>query len=89
MRILTLFCPLFLLDTAADSMVIDVPIYVPMGFDAFALLAVWLLVLNGLVLLLVLLVLLLVLNGSNVEEEDKVEVLDEVVVKEFGWLPLM
>jgi len=66
-------------------MVIDVPIYVPMGFDAFALLAVWLLVLNGLVLL----VLLLVLNGSNVEEEDKVEVLDEVVVKEFGWLPLM
>ena len=85
MRILTLFCPLFLLDTAADSMVIDVLIYVPMGFDAFALLAVWLLVLNGLVLL----VLLLVLNGSNVEEEDKVEVLDEVVVKEFGWLPLM
>jgi hypothetical protein len=85
MRILTLFCPLFLLDTAADSMVIDVPIYVPMGFDAFALLAVWLLVLNGLVLL----VLLLVLNGSNVEEEDKVEVLEEVVVKEFGWLPLM
>ena len=84
MRILTLFCPLFLLDTAADSMVIDVPIYVPMGFDAFALLAVWLLVLNGLVLL----VLLLVLNGSNVEE-DKVEVLEEVVVKEFGWLPLM
>ena len=82
MRILTLFCPLFLLDTAADSMVIDVPIYVPMGFDAFALLAVWLLVLNGLVLLLV-------LNGSNVEEEDKVEVLEEVVVKEFGWLPLM
>ena len=81
MRILTLFCPLFLLDTAADSMVIDVPIYVPMGFDAFALLAVWLLVLNGLVLLLVL---LLVLNGSNVEEEDKVEVLEEVVVKEFG-----
>jgi hypothetical protein len=67
-------------------MVIDVlPIYVPMGFDAFALLAVWLLVLNGLVLL----VLLLVLNGSNVEEEDKVEVLEEVVVKEFGWLPLM
>ena len=86
MRILTLFCPLFLQDTAADSMVIDVPIYVPMGFDAFALLAVWLLVLNGLVLLLVL---LLVLNGSNVEEEDKVEVLEEVVVKEFGWLPLM
>ena len=85
MRILTLFCPLFLLDTAADSMVIDVPIYVPMGFDAFALLAVWLLVLNGLVLL----VLLLVLNGSNVEEEDKVEVLEEVVVNEFGWLPLM
>ena len=85
MRILTLFCPLFLLDTAADSMVIDVLIYVPMGFDAFALLAVWLMVLNGLVLL----VLLLVLNGSNVEEEDKVEVLDEVVVKEFGWLPLM
>ena len=85
MRILTLFCPLFLQDTAADSMVIDVPIYVPMGFDAFALLAVWLLVLNGLVLL----VLLLVLNGSNVEEEDKVEVLEEVVVKEFGWLPLM
>ena len=85
MRILTLFCPLFLLDTAADSMVIDVPMYVPMGFDAFALLAVWLLVLNGLVLL----VLLLVLNGSNVEEEDKVEVLEEVVVKEFGWLPLM
>ena len=85
MRILTLFCPLFLLDTAADSRVIDVPIYVPMGFDAFALLAVWLLVLNGLVLL----VLLLVLNGSNVEEEDKVEVLEEVVVKEFGWLPLM
>ena len=84
MRILTLFCPLFLLDTAADSMVIDVPMYVPMGFDAFALLAVWLLVLNGLVLL----VLLLVLNGSNVEE-DKVEVLEEVVVKEFGWLPLM
>ena len=81
MRILTLFCPLFLLDTAADSMVIDVPMYVPMGFDAFALLAVWLLVLNGLVLLLV-------LNGSNVEE-DKVEVLEEVVVKEFGWLPLM
>ena len=66
-------------------MVIDVSIYVPMGFDAFALLAVWLLVLNGLVLL----VLLLVLNGSNVEEEDKVEVLEEVVVKEFGWLPLM
>jgi len=62
-----------------------VPIYVPMGFDAFALLAVWLLVLNGLVLL----VLLLVLNGSNVGEEDKVEVLEEVVVKEFGWLPLM
>ena len=85
MRILTLFCPLFLLDTAADSMVIDVPIYVPMGFDAFALLAVWLLVLNGLVLL----VLLLVLNGSNVEAEDKIEVLEEVVVKEFGWLPLM
>jgi len=85
MRILTLFCPLFLQDTAADSMVIDVPIYVPMGFDAFALLAVWLLVLNGLVLL----VLLLVLNGSNVEEEDKVEVLEEVVVKEFGLLPLM
>ena len=84
MRILTLFCPLFLLVTAADSMVIDVLIYVPMGFDAFALLAVWLLVLNGLVLL----VLLLVLNGSNVEE-DKVEVLEEVVVKEFGWLPLM
>ena len=84
MRILTLFCPLFLLDTAADSMVIDVPIYVPMGFDAFALLAVWLLVLNGLVLL----VLLLILNGSNVEE-DKIEVLEEVVVKEFGWLPLM
>ena len=80
MRILTLFCPLFLLDTAAD-----VPIYVPMGFDAFALLAVWLTVLNGLVLL----VLLLVLNGSNVEEEDKVEVLEEVVVNEFGWLPLM
>jgi hypothetical protein len=66
-------------------MVIDVPIYVPMGFDAFALLAVWLLVLNGLVLL----VLLLVLNGSNVEAEDKIEVLEEVVVKEFGWLPLM
>ena len=85
MRILTLFCPLFLLDTAADSMVIDVLIYVPMGFDAFALLAVWLLVLNGLVLL----VLLLVLNGSNVEAEDKIEVLEEVVVKEFGWLPLM
>ena len=84
MRILTLFCPLFLLDTAADSMVIDVPMYVPMGFDAFALLAVWLLVLNGLVLL----VLLLVLNGSNVEE-DKVEVIEEVVVKELGWLPLM
>ena len=33
--------------------------------------------------------LLLILNGSNVEEEDKVEVLEELVVKEFGWLPLM
>ena len=66
-------------------MVIDVSIYVPTGFDAFALLVVWLLVLNGLVLL----VLLLVLNGSKVVEEDKVEVLEEVVVKELGWLPLM
>ena len=64
-------------------MVIDVSIYVL--FDVFALLVVWLLVLNGLVLL----ILLLVLNGSNVEEDDKVEVLEEVVVKEFGWLPLM